>query len=88
MKWAVAGFLLTMSYKAVLLSNIMHIEYEKGLDTVDDVLISSKPVMVDGTTGIINLVKTDPRQKFQEINKKVKTFTPKKGLPPMWVIEG
>ena len=87
LKWVLIGFLLTISYKAVLLSNIMHIEYEKGLDTVDDVLNSEKPVIVDGTTGMINLLKTDPRQKYQQINKQVKTFTPEKGLPPMWVIE-
>ena len=85
LKWVMAGFILTLSYKAVLLYNIMHIEYEKPLDTVDDILSSSKPVMIDGTSAGISLLKTDPRQKFQEIAKKIRTFEAEKGWPPAWV---
>ena len=88
LKWVLAGFLLTISYKAVLLSNILHIEYENGLDTVDDVLSSEMPVIADGASAIITLLKTDPRQKYQEIAKKVKTYVAEKGWAPTWVAEG
>ena len=88
LKWVVAGFILTLSYKAVLLSNLMHIEYEKPFDTVDDILSSPKPVMIDGTSAGISLLKTDPRRKVKEIAKKVTPFKAEKGWPPPWVPQG
>ena len=80
------GFLLTISYKSVLLSKLINIEYEKGLDSIDDVLRSNKPVVTDGTSAITNLVKSDPREKMKEIGERLKPY--KSVAPPMWVIKG
>ena len=91
LKWAMTGFLLTISYKSVLLANIINIEYEKGYNTVEDVLGSNKPVWIDGTSGIATLLKTDPRGKVQRLAKKARYFETEiteKGIAPRWISEG
>ena len=88
LKWAMIGFLLTISYKSVLLSKLLNIEYEKGLDSIDDVLRSKKPVVLEEGTGLMNLMKHDPREKVKDISKIMKPFTLEKGAPPTWVIKG
>ena len=42
-QWIVIGFFFTMSYKSVLLTNLINIEYEQALDSIDDVVKSGKP---------------------------------------------
>ena len=88
LKWAMIGFLLTTGYKEILLSKLINIEYEKGIDSVEDVLISNKPVVLDGTSGISNLVKSDPRKQVKEIEKRLKPYKAVRGAPPIWVING
>ena len=91
LKWAMTGFLLTISYKSVLLANIINIEYEKGYNTIEDVLGSNKPVWIDGTSGIATLLKTDPRGKVQRLAKKARYFETEiteKGIAPRWISEG
>ena len=88
LKWAMIGFLLTISYKSVLLSKLINIEYEKGLDSIDEVLRSNMPVAVDGTSAITNLVKSDPREKMKEIGQRLKPYKSEKGAQPMWVVKG
>jgi len=44
------------------------------------------PVVVDGTSAITNLVKSDPREKMKEIGERLKPY--KSVAPPMWVIKG
>ena len=43
MQWIVIGFFFTMSYKSVLLTNLISIEYEQALDSIEDVVNSGKP---------------------------------------------
>ena len=91
LKWAMTGFLLTISYKSVLLANIINIEYEKGYNTVEDVLGSNKPLWIDGTSGMGNLLKTDPREKVQKLANKAKSWETEineKGIVPLWITEG
>ena len=91
LKWAMTGFLLTISYKSVLLANIINIEYEKGYNTVEDVLGSNKPLWIDGTSGIGNLLKTDPRGKVQKLANNAKSWETEineKGIAPLWITEG
>ena len=88
LKWAMIGFLLTISYKSVLLSKLLNIEYEKGFDSIDDVLRSKKPVVLDVATGMVDLMKSDPRENVKEIGKMIKPFKSEKGAPPTWVIKG
>ena len=91
LKWAMIGFLFTISYKSVLLSTMINIEYEKALDTVEDVLRSDKPLFIDGTSGIVNLLKSDPRGKMKELAKKASSYeteVTEKGNGPVWIQEG
>ena len=89
LQWAMIGFLLTTCYKETLLSTLINIEYEKTIDSVDDVLKSEKLVMYDGTTGIANLLKSDPRKNVKELGKLSKPYaTEIAGAPPTWVIQG
>ena len=88
LKWTMLGFLLTICYKDILLSTLIHIEYEKGLDSIGDVIRSNKPVVYDGYSGIANLLKSDPREQVKEIAKRQKPYVSKKGRTPSWVSEG
>ena len=42
-QWIAIGFFFTMSYKSVLLTNLINIEYEQALDSIEDVVKSGKP---------------------------------------------
>ena len=89
LKWAMIGFFFTISYKSVLLSNMINIEYEKPLDTVEDILRSDKPVFIE--SGMIDLLKSDPREKIKELFKKAKSYeteVTEKGNGPVWIQEG
>ena len=91
LKWAMIGFLFTISYKSVLLSTMINIEYEKALDTVEDVLRSDKPLFIDGTSGIGMLLKSDQRGKMKELAKKARyyeTEVTEKGNSAVWIQEG
>ena len=47
-KWTLVGFLLTTSYKSILLSNMMKMEYENTIETTDDVLQSDRTFLLAG----------------------------------------
>ena len=86
--WIVSGFLLSISYKSVLRSNMIHIQYESPIDSVEDLLQTNLQVFVDGTSAIAKLVAGDRRQKMIEMNKRVKHFTIEDGYWPSWIPEG
>ena len=88
LKWAIMGLILCASYKGILLSKLINIEYEKSIDSIDDVLRSNKPVAVLGASGIINLLKSDPRKKVEEIGERIKPYKGENGKAPMWIING
>ena len=46
LKWTVVGFLLTISYKSVLRSMMMKVEYENTIDSVDDLLESDRKLFL------------------------------------------
>ena len=89
LKWAIMGLILCASYKGILLSKLINIEYEKSIDSIDDVLRSEKPVAVLGASGIVNLLKSDPRKKVKEIVNRLKPYTLEAAQRrPMWVVNG
>ena len=65
--WVVVGFLLTASYKSILLATMTNIYYEKTVDTIDDVLASDRTLWLASDTVIPYLMATDPRKKVQEL---------------------
>ena len=83
--WIVLGFLITISYKSVLRANLMYTEYEKGIDSIEDMIISNKPLLV--IRSMKPLFDTDRRPKIIELSKKVKYFD-LKGHLPEWILDG
>ena len=61
------GFILTVSYKSVLLSNIVNIGYEKTIDSVDDMLNSKKVLCAPGEAILPTLIRGDPRPKVKRL---------------------
>ena len=74
MKWMVVGFFLSISYKSVLRAMMIKIEYEKIIDTIDDMLQSEMPIMMAGDVGFQPLLETDPRKKIKELSEKVEWY--------------
>ena len=72
--WMFASFLLTICYTSVLLAMLMIIEYEETIDTLDDMLMSEIPLRVPFDTGMRHMLQTDPRERVQELAKKVEPF--------------
>ena len=86
--WILVGFLLTISYKSVLRSNMIHVRYEKPIDHVEELLKTDKQIFLDGTTALVNMIGGDRRQKMIEMNKRIKHYKPEGTAVPSWIIEG
>ena len=67
--WMIVGFVLCASYKSVLLATLVSVEYEKPINTVDDLLKTEKPIV--GYPTISYFLTIDPRIKFKELAKKM-----------------
>ena len=89
LKWLVVGFLLTTMYKSVLRSNMIHIKYERGIDSVEDVLKTDKKVLFTCGSPGAKLVSIDRREKMKKFHKRVECY-PKnyRTSTPPWVAEG
>ena len=74
MKWMVVGFFFSISYKSVLRAMMINIEYEKTIDTIDDMLQSEMPLMIPSDTLLPYLMETDPRKKVKALSEKVELF--------------
>ena len=68
LKWTVIGFFLTMSYKSVLRAILMKTEYEETIDTIDDLILSDRKLMIAADTHIKDWVENDPRGNVQALN--------------------
>ena len=86
--WLVFGFLLTMSYKSVLRSSMIHIYYEKGIDSVEEFLKSDMQVALYGNSSIPKFLAGDKRPKMIEMNKRVIYYNEENGVAPIWVSDG
>ena len=86
--WIVSGFLLSISYKSVLRSNLIHIQYENPIDSVEDLLKTNLKVFVDATSAITKFLSGDRRQSMIEMKKRVKHYTVQEGYRPAWISKG
>ena len=71
MKWMVVGFFFSISYKSVLRAMMIKIEYEKTIDTIDDMLQSEMPLMMASDVFFQYLLETDPRKKVKALSEKI-----------------
>ena len=85
--WLFMAFTLTISYKEVLLANLVNVGYEDTMDNFDDVLRSGKPLCVGMTFN--DLLFNDPRNNVKELvdNDKLVYFN-FTGVVPAWIRNG
>ena len=74
-KWIVFGFILTASYKSILLAMMTTLSYEKTIDTIDDVLKSERKLWLASDTLILNQLETDPRMRYNELAERATLYT-------------
>ena len=78
---------MTISFKSVLRARMMTVEYEKTIETIDDVLSSELSAVSAIDTSQKLLLELDPREKVQQLAKKVVGY--KMGnSEPEWVRDG
>ena len=66
---------------------MIKIEYEKTIDTIDDMLQSEMPIMMASDTLLPHLLKTDPRKKVKALAEKIEFY--KHGASsPDWIEKG
>ena len=86
-QWILVGFLLTLSYKSVLRANMMSTEYEKGIDSIEDMINSNKPLMA--APSMKRLFDTDPTADIKELSKQVSYYELQKlHVVPQKIIDG
>ena len=86
--WLLAGFILTLSYKSVLLSTLVKIGYEKPIDNVDDLLESGKSIVIPGNTIIPEYMNNDPRDSVNKVAKHQMTLYNFTGKIDNWITDG
>ena len=74
LKWMVLGFLLTTSYRSVLLAMMTNTSYENTIDTIEDMLESERTFWVPNDTAIPALLASDPRIIVKELSKQTVYF--------------
>ena len=71
MEWMLLGFLITLSYKSVLLASLISVQNEKSMDTLEDMLLTDRKILMQKRTSTEILVRTDPRPGIQQLAKKI-----------------
>ena len=65
--WLVAGYVITMCYRSVLLSNMVNIGHEKPIDTIEDLLHSGLTFYCPDNYSGRYLMNTDPRASVRKL---------------------
>ena len=80
-EWLLLGYLITMSYKSVLRASLVSIQYEKPIETLEDMLVTDRKILGMADTATEIMLRTDPRPGMQELANKI-TWLPlsKEGL--------
>ena len=87
-EWMLLAFLLSLSYRSVLLATIVSPEYEKPIDTIQDMLESDKSIFVLNGTTLAKLLRQDPKPDVISLANKVTYYeVNKNGTHPQWVLD-
>ena len=81
------GFILGYCYKEKLVSSLVAKDYEKPIDTVQDLLDSGLKMYYPGGTPFARAIATDPRDEIQQVMKNNAEGFPFSGVFPSGVIE-
>ena len=89
LKWFLLGGLLSWAYLSTLLATLVVIEYEKTIDTIDDMDQSGMPFLLPEATAPHKLVATDPRPAMRRIFKRSIMYPLDRGAraAPKWAID-
>ena len=85
--WIFVGISLTFCYKSTLRAMMMKVDYEDTIDTVDDMLLSGRKLLLTEDSGLRYFVKDDPRVKVNKLGKQVEYYSRGRKMPE-WVIKG
>ena len=89
MKWMIVGFFFTMCYKSYMRAMMIKIDYEKTIDTIDDMLKSKIPIMMTNSTHLPILLANDPRENMKELANKFEFYELEDGgKSPDWIETG
>ena len=86
LKWIVLGNVLTLAYKATLLSSLIPIRYDDTIDSIADLDKSGLPMILVKGTFLTKYLSEDPREMTTQIFKRA-IFAPFQYPPPKWVFE-
>ena len=67
--WMFLSFIINVAYTSVLLTTLVSTEYEKPIDTVQDLIRTDKPIYTHTVAAV--MLNTDPRGSVQKFAKKV-----------------
>ena len=85
--WLFVAFTLTISYKEVLIANLVNVGYEQTIDNFDDLVKSGMPMVVPANTLIPHLLLSDPRESTKAILDKIVNFNYNFTFPS-WIRKG
>ena len=89
MKWMVVGFFFTMCYKSYMRAMMIKIDYEKTIDTIDDMLMSEIPIKMVSNTHLPLLLANDPRETMKALANKIEYYEREDGgKNPDWIEKG
>ena len=81
------GFIFGLIYKEKLVSSLVAKDYEKPIDTVQDLLDSGRKMYYPGGTPIAKSIEEDEREKIKQVVKTNAEGFPFAGVFPSWVVE-
>lgn len=70
--WMIVGFLISSGFKSVLLSTLVSIEYERPIDTIDDLIETDMPIYMEWET--MEMFMINSRNSIQELRKRVTPY--------------
>ena len=88
LKWLLVTFFITMSYKQVLLANLVDIGYEETIETLDELVNSGKPLVGQQNVGVPIIMAMDPRTSVKKLLAERMLWYNFTGQTPKWIQEG
>ena len=85
--WLFAAFSLTLSYKEVLIANLVDVGYEDTIDDMDDLVRSDIPLALPVNTLLPKLVSYDPRDSARKLSHNIVPYNFSVPLPK-WLHDG
>ena len=87
-EWMLLAFLLSLSYRSVLLSTIDSPGYEKPIDTIQDMLEGDRSIFVLNGTTLAKLLRQDPKEDVRRLSRKVTYYeVNENGTHPQWILD-